>query len=201
MNAKGVAAVLAVVAVVAVGGAAAFVAGIGPLDDFADGGDDAAAGTPASTGTVYDDASGSGADGGEAGTADAGTGASAGADASDTRSLPPYTFAVQSIEECGRTCRDVTVRLDNNRDETATGVSVYTRIYAGNSTADGDKVWEGTRDVGTMEPGASARETSRVELSLSEGFRIQQADGWITIVTTVESDDVTITFKERRDVR
>ncbi|GAA0191499.1 hypothetical protein [Halobaculum roseum] len=191
MNLKTVAVVGAVVAVVAVGGAAAFIAGIGPLGDIGGGQSDTVTETPESTGTVYDDSSGSSGDDGGEGTASDGSGGD---------SLPPYTFAVTSIEECGQTCRDVTVRLDNNRDETATGISVYTRIFAGNSTASGDKVWEEKRDVGSLEAGGSTTETSRVKLSYSEGYQVQQEDGWITILTTVESDDVTITFKERRDV-
>lgn len=190
MNLKAVAAVVAIVAVVAVGGAAAFVAGVGPLGDIGGGDSGEVTSTPESTGTVYDASGGSDGDGGTA----------AGDGAGESNSAPPYAFAVESIEECGDTCRDVTVRLDNDRDETATGVSVFTQIYAGNSTDAGDRVWEGTRDVGTMEAGASTTETSRVELSYSEGYQVQQNDGWITIVTTVESDDVTITFKERRQV-
>jgi len=200
MNLKALAAVGVVVLVVAAGGAAAFIAGIGPLGDIGGGTSDTVTETPASTGTVYGDTGGSsgGADGGDTGgSADERTAS----DGSNTaESVPPYTFAVEAIEECGQTCRDVTVRLDNNRDETATGISVYTQIFAGNSTESADKVWEGTRDVGSLEAGASTTETSRVELSYSEGFQVQQADGWITILTTVESDDVTITFKERRQV-
>ena len=196
MNLKAVAVVGVVVFAVAVGGVAAFIAGIGPLGDIG-GSSDAVTETPESTGTVYGDAGESSGGGDDSGTDDEGT-ASDGA--GDTESVPPYTFAVEAIEECGQTCRDVTVRLDNNRNETGTGVSVYTRIFAGNSTDSGDKVWEERRDVGTLEAGRSATETSRVELSYSEGYQVQQADGWITILTTVESDDVTITFRERRDV-
>lgn len=196
MNAKGIAAVLGVVVLVAVGGAAAFVAGVGPLGDIGGGSSDVTS-TPASTGTVYGGADDSGpadSSGGDGGT---GTETS---DGDTAESLPPYTFSVESIEECGQTCRDVTVRLVNNRNETATGVRVYTRMFAGNSTDRSDKVWEGTKDVGTLGPGASTTETSRVKLSYSAAYQVQQNDGWITIVTTVESDDVTITFKERRDV-
>ncbi|QZY00138.1 hypothetical protein [Halobaculum rubrum] len=196
MNLKAVAVVGIVVLAVAVGGAAAFLAGIGPFGDTGGGSSDAVTETPASTGTVYGDTGGSSGDSdggsdGETTTSDGTT---------SVESVPPYTFVVESIEECGQTCRDVTVQLDNNRNETATGVSVYTRIFAGNSTDSGDMVWEGTRDVGSLAPGASTTETSRVELSYAEGYQIQQADGWITILTTVESDDVTITFKERRQV-
>lgn len=197
MSARRIAAVLVLVVVVAVGGAAAFVQGIGPLGDIGGGDSNPVTETPQSTGTVYDadesgDSSGSGG-GGDGSGGDSGSG--------DTQSLPPYTFAVESIEQCGQTCRDVTVSLDNNRNETATGVTVYTRIYAGNSTESSDQIWEGKRDVGTVEAGGSVTETSRVELSYAEAYQVQQNDGWITIVTTVESDDVTITYKERRDVR
>ncbi|SHG52211.1 hypothetical protein [Halobaculum gomorrense] len=193
MSLRRILAVLAVVAVVAVGGAAAFIAGVGPLGDIGGGASDTVTETPESTGTVYGDAGGSSGDsGGATNTASGGS--------SDANSLPPYTFAVTSIEECGQTCRDVTVRLDNNRNETATGVTMYTRIFAGNSTDSSDKVWEGKRDVGTLEAGESITATSRVQLSYSEGYQVKQADGWVTILTTVESDDVTITFKQRRDV-
>lgn len=203
MRLRRILAVVAVVAIVAVGGVAAFIVGIGPLGDIGGGDSDAVTETPTSTGTVYGDAgepsSGGGGSGGSGGDADATTTTASGG-SSDANSPPPYTFAVTSIEECGQTCRDVTVRLDNNRNETATGISVYTRIFAGNSTDSGDKVWEGKRDIGTLEAGESTTATSRVQLSYSEGYRVQQEDGWITIVTTVESDDVTITFNQRRSV-
>jgi hypothetical protein len=200
MRLRRILAVVAVVAIVAVGGIAAFIAGIGPLGDIGGGDSDTVTETPASTGTVYGDAGEpSSGDGGSGGDADA-TMTTASGGPSDANSPPPYTFAVTSIEECGQTCRDVRVRLDNNRNETATGISVYTQIFVGNSTDSGDKVWEGKRDIGTLEAGGSTTATSRVQLSYSEGYRVQQEDGWITIVTTVESDDVTITFKQRRGV-
>lgn len=185
MNAKYV--VAAVVVLLAVGiGAAAFV-GVGPMGP--DDGESAVTDTPESTGTVY-----------ESGGSDGGGDGSGSGSGTDTASQPPYAFEVVKIEECGDTCRDVTVELVNNRDETATNVKVYTRIFAGNSTDSDDKVWEGTEDVGSLEAGASTTSTKRVELSYGEAIKIKNNDGWITILTTVESDDVTITFKERRNV-
>lgn len=177
MNLKGIAA--AVVGLLVVG-TAVVIAGIAPLD----GGQDQVTSTPESTGTVYED-----------------SGTAADSSGDDGRSAgPPYSFTVQSIEKCGQTCRDVTVKLTNERNETATGVTIYTRIYAGNSTDASDKVWEGSREVGTLEAGASTTETQRVQLSVSDAYAVRQNDGWITILTTIESDDVTITFKQRRDV-
>lgn len=113
----------------------------------------------------------------------------------------PFSFTIDRVEECGRTCREVTVTLHNNRNATATGITVYTRIYAGeNNTADDDVVWEGRRDVGTLDAGASRTTTERVELSLQEGLRIERRDGWITIVTTVESDQSVVTFRDSQQV-
>lgn len=119
----------------------------------------------------------------------------------NTESAPPFAFTVDTIEECGRTCRDVTATLHNNQDETATGVTVFTRVYAGqNNTDTDDLVWEGKEDVGTLEGGTSHTSTERVELSLQEGRKIEQHDGWITIVTTVQTDDRTVTFRDSEQV-
>jgi hypothetical protein len=141
--------------------------------------------TPASTGTVYTQVDGDGDAGGNDTAAPA---------------PPPFAFEVVRIEECGTTCRDVTAAVTNSRDERATGVQVYTTIYAGNSTDGDDEVWAGTEDVGTLEAGESATSTRRVDLSFGAALKIQNADGWITLVTTVESDEVTITFEDRRNV-
>ena len=113
----------------------------------------------------------------------------------------PFTFTVDETTECGTTCRDVTATLNNEQNETATGVTTYIRIYAGeNNTDTDDIVWEGTVDVGTLEAGASHTTTERVELSLREARTVDQNGGWITIQTTVESDDTTVTFRESEQV-
>lgn len=154
--------------------------GLGPFGAAGDGTGDGGNGadtTPRPTGTVV-------------------TGATGG----DEADLPAFSFEIVAIEECGQTCRDVTVTLYNNQNQTATNVSVDTRIFAGNSTAQGDQIWEDTEDIGTMEPGSSVTRTQRVELSFSQAFAVQQNDGWITVVTTVRSDQTTITFENRRNV-
>lgn len=118
-----------------------------------------------------------------------------------TQSAPPFSFTVDDIEECGQTCRDVTATLHNNQDRTATDVTVYTRIYAGrDTTADDDRIWENQREIGDLEAGGTHTSTERVELTLQEGFRIEQNDGWITIQTTVESAETTVTFTDTEQV-
>lgn len=174
-----------VVIVVALGIGIAFYAGIGPAPG-GDSGDDL---SEFPTQTAPEDG----------GDTDGGT-VSDGA-ATVTESTPPFTFAIDDIEECGTTCRDVTATLTNNQDDTATGVTVYTRVFAGeDNTDEADLVWEGKEDVGTLEADGTHTSTRRIELTLQEARSIDQEDGWITIVTTVQSDDKTVTFRNSEQV-
>lgn len=158
---------------------AAYFAGVGPAPG---GSDDRQRLTDVPTGTPI-------------GTAWSGESAVAGS------STPPFGFTIEAIEECGRTCRDVTVSLSNERDEPATNVTVFTRIYAGqDNTAEEDLVWSGKEPVGTLEAGGSYTATERVELSLQEALAVENNGGWITVVTTVRSRERTVTFRESRQV-
>lgn len=115
--------------------------------------------------------------------------------------VPPFSFTVDEIEECGQTCRDVTATLTSDRNETASEVTVYIRIFAGeNSTDPDDLVWEGTEEVGTLEAGGTHTTTERIDLSLWDARKVEQNDGWITILTTIESDEETITFSDSERV-
>lgn len=130
-----------------------------------------------------------------------GTAAPAGGSTATGGTVSPFSFTVESIEECGRTCRDVTASLTNNQDERASNVVVFTKIYAGqDNTDDEDLVWTGKEEVGTLEAGATHTTTQRVELSLSEGLKIENHDGWVTVVTTVKTDERTVTFKHSEQV-
>lgn len=112
----------------------------------------------------------------------------------------PFAVVIDGVEECGTTCRDVTVSLTNQQAEPAGDVVVYSRVFAGNSTAGSDLVYRGEESVGTLGAGETYTTTERVELSYGDAYAIDQADGWVTIQTTVETADRTVTFTERRDV-
>jgi hypothetical protein len=112
---------------------------------------------------------------------------------------PRFAFAVDSAEACGQTCRDVTSTLSNTGATDATSVAVSTRIYAG-QTVEGGVVWEGRESVGALPAGESYTTTRRVELSLAGAVAVQNAGGWITVQTTVASDQRTVTFAEPRRV-
>lgn len=146
-----------------------------------------------------------GASGTDSGSGTDGTGGDDGTDGdtvSETATAAPedpFAFDVKNVEECGRTCRDVTTTLTNERSTNASNVTVTTHIYAGNGTS-GDPVWTGEESVGTLPAGDSYTTTERVELGMSDVLAVEQNDGWITIETTIESDDATMTVVQRRDV-
>lgn len=180
--------VAAVAALLVVASVAAVLAGVVPLPDGTDVGDAPPTATGAGT-------PGDGPPGGGGGTAAPG-------DGSDATATPAAEFRIEvrEIVECGTTCRDVTLALSNVGTASASGVSVRTELFAGNSTDSGDRIWEGTEDVGTLAAGGTYTTTRRVTLSFSEGFAVRQADGWVTVRTTIRTDEGSVTFVERRNV-
>ncbi|WP_144903436.1 hypothetical protein [Halobellus captivus] len=136
-------------------------------------------------------------------TAESDSGSNGASDGSDAdaavTSTPPFGFVIENVEECGTTCREVTTTLTNNQDTTAEDTTVYSRIFAGQGT-DGDEVWRGEEPVGTLESGESYTATREVDLSFSEAMKVRNEDGWITIQTTVQTADRTVTFTEQRQV-
>lgn len=178
MNAKLVGAVVVGLVVVA-GTVGALVTDIGTGDDVA-GGDGDSEQTYESTvvmgGTDSDGAaSGSGGDGG-------------------AERLPPFSFSVKKIENCGDTCREVTASITNNQN-VSRDVTVRSIIYTG-----GEKIWEGESDLGTLASGETRTDTKTVKLGYVDGYKVKQNDGKILVKTYVVTEDATYVFKERRDV-
>lgn len=106
-----------------------------------------------------------------------------------------FAYVVDNIEECGQTCRDVTATITNDGNETATNVTVETNIYT-----DGDLIWEGGEDIGTLEAGAEYTSTQRVELSYGDAAKVEDNNGWITIETIVRFDGGQEVITEERQV-
>lgn len=192
MNWKRVGVVVAVVVVIAAVGAYAVLAGIGP---FSTGNGDANAGNypTASPGNTY----GSGGNG--SGGGGSGSGGTAG-NASSGGSGPPFAFGIDSITKCGQTCRKVKATLHNRQSTAAENVTVYSRIYAGNDTKSKNRVWAGKQPVGHLAAGGSYTGTQTVKLSFSQAYSVKQHGGWITVVTTVQTANRTVSFQSRRDV-
>ena len=106
-----------------------------------------------------------------------------------------YALTIETVENCGRTCRDVTARLDNTVGAAREDVRVTTEMYA-----DGDLLWSGDETVGRLGPGESRTLTARVDVGFSGGLAISANDGYVTIVTVVRSENGTARFSERRKV-
>ena len=186
-------AVFGVVLLVVTGGlAGAFVLGVTPVDTIF---------SATSNGSVGGDSGGTSDTGGTATAGDSsGDTAGSGSDAADSTAdsgsdTPNFTFAVQNIEECGTTCRDVTVAATNRMDDTATGVEIETVI-----SADGDQLWTGTESFTEVDAGETKTRTKRVELGYLEAAKVQNNNGYITVTTTITWDGGEQTFSERRKV-
>ncbi|MFC7128252.1 hypothetical protein [Haloferax chudinovii] len=194
-----------VLVLLTVGLSAAFVTGVGPFADTTSDDDSDGAFPTRTTAPPNDDSGDSGGSdnidtgGNDTGGNDTGR-TDSGGDAAATESVPPFAVAVDDIEKCGRTCRDVTSTITNQQDAGSSGVTVYSRIFVGNGTDPDDEVWRGSQAVGDLAAGESYTTTKRVKLSYSEAFAVRQADGWITVQTTIETDDRTLTYTEQRHV-
>jgi len=170
-----------VVALILVGVGTAFVPGIAP-------GGDAGVGTESSaTEATVGETTGSGMADGET------------TDEQTTADTQPFVISIDNIEECGRTCRDVTSTLTNQQATTAEDVTVSTNLYAGTDTG-GDTLWQRADTIGTLGDGESYTATIRIDLGYSDAYAVKQADGWILIQTTVETATRTVTFTEKRQV-
>ncbi|MFC5367902.1 hypothetical protein [Salinirubrum litoreum] len=175
------AAVVAVVAItLGVVGAAAF--GVGPFS----------ADVVPNGGTATDSPSAD--DPGTGGESAGGDGAS-GSSGTATPEPAPFGFQIDSIEECGTTCRDVTATLTNQRESPATDVTATTRIYVEN-----DQIWQGSEDIGRLDAGESTTTTKRVEIGYFDAAKIQNNGGYVTVETTITTVEGSYTFSGRRQV-
>jgi hypothetical protein len=120
--------------------------------------------------------------------------------ANTERSGPPFVPELENMEECGETCREATVALQNNMNVDAENVVVYVRLHAGDSTDSEDVVWGENRNIGTLEPGEVYRETETVDLTPQQANKVRETDGVVTAKATIESDQATATFVERDNV-
>lgn len=192
------------VVIVVAAGAGVSAAGIGPLSGIATDlsglyGDSGQA--PSSDGGGSSVSGASSGDGGGSSDGDSSSSDEGGSSASsgDGPSDEAFSITVVSIEKCGQTCRDVTMRLVNKRNETMTGVGIDATLYAGKGT-DGKNIWEGSADVGEMEPEGRTEITRRVELGFGDALAVNDNDGWVTVETVVTSDSESATFTEEKDV-
>lgn len=192
-----VVAVLAVILVLGVGLSLALTGLLPGVGDLGGGEDATTAPGPSGDGAGDGDAgaSGGGSSDGSSGGTDGSSGGSADGTGDEATPVEPYQFRIDSIEECGTTCREVTATLTNTGEERRTDVVVTTKLLT-----DGDVIWEGDQEVDTLDSGESFTETRDVDVGFTGAYKINQNDGYVTIRTVVRSDQGTVTFEERRKV-
>lgn len=108
---------------------------------------------------------------------------------------PRFDFEIRKIENCGLTCRDVTVAATNTQSTTARNVEFVTQMYAGD-----DVVWTGNETFRRVEPGETKTATKRVSFSLFDAVEVRQNGGYVTAETNVTWDSGSESFAERRKV-
>ena len=116
------------------------------------------------------------------------------------RSGQPFVPELENMEECGETCREATVALQNKMSVDAENVVVYVRLYAGDSTNSEDVIWGENRELGTLGAGEVYRETETVDLTPQQANKVRETEGVVTAKATIESDQATATFVERDNV-
>jgi hypothetical protein len=173
------------------GGMLAFDAG-----PFGGGSDAPSTATPAEP--ADDDGSSAADDGSSDADDDGGDGSSAAddeGDGSSDRPARPFTIDTKQIEQCGNTCRDVTVSLTNNGNHARQGITVTTKMYTG-----GDRIWTGEESVGTLSAEESTIRTARVKIGFVDAAKVKQNGGTVTIETVVRWNGGSETFREQRQV-
>jgi len=115
--------------------------------------------------------------------------------ASDTDMNGPFTLTTEDVSICGLTCREVTVTLSNQRNETLRNITVESDI-----TADGEVIAQRQTEVERLRPNESVTRTVRVTVGFGELQQIRRNDGTITIETQVASDRYNQTFTSERTV-
>jgi hypothetical protein len=121
------------------------------------------------------------------------------ATAADGTASQSFTLDTREVDACGMLCRNVTSTVTNEQSTAARDVTIRTRLYAGNDT-DGEVRWRGTERVDRIGAGETYVTTQRVELSMDAALAVRDADGWVTIRTTVETADQSVTITDRREV-
>jgi hypothetical protein len=96
---------------------------------------------------------------------------------------PAFDFEVTDVERCGDLCRTVTADLRNTGDADATGVEVIVTAVAGST-----EVWTDEYEPGTVEAGASHRETGEIRFGLSDARAVRENDDYVEFEVLIDYD-------------
>jgi hypothetical protein len=105
-----------------------------------------------------------------------------------------FQYTVDSVKECGLTCRNATGTLTNSGTEAANNITIRTRIFA-----DGDLLWNGTSEIGELAAEERYTDNKKIKLSFAAGQKAR-SNGQVTIETIVEFDEGTDVFRSVHEV-
>lgn len=94
-----------------------------------------------------------------------------------------FILNIDNIEECGYRCREVRTTLINNGTKQATSVKVNVKIYTGN-----ELIWKDNKSIGTLKPNSPKIDTQQINVGIDDALKIQENNGWITIITNISSN-------------
>lgn len=112
-----------------------------------------------------------------------------------TQTKGPFTLTSEEVSICGLTCREVTVTLSNQGNETLTNVTVESEILANDEV-----IVQRQMENDRLHPNKSVTRTIQVNVGPDALQQIRQGNGMITVQTQVNSDRHNETFISQRPV-
>lgn len=100
-------------------------------------------------------------------------------------------LVIGEITECGITCRDADLELENKAGEARTNVELDLQLEA-----DGEVVWSDVVTVGDLAQGQSTTKSIRVELDQDGAEKVGNNDWQATLVAEINSDQDSATARE-----
>jgi hypothetical protein len=110
-----------------------------------------------------------------------------------------YNVELNSMAECGTTCREIDYTVQNTGRATAESITVRIRVQTG-----GDEVYNETQSIDNI-PGRAQKSgiVHRIEVGIGGGTTIKSNDGEVTLFLEPEADDgtsETFSFERTLDV-
>lgn len=106
-----------------------------------------------------------------------------------------FRTTIESVTECGRTCRNVRVRIENTGTVTAHDVVVDTVISTG-----GTIIWTGSEEVGRLSSGETYVTTRTLDLSYEDGLRVRRNDNVVSAKMIIRSAEGDLVLERTVDV-
>jgi hypothetical protein len=122
-------------------------------------------------------------------------------EALDERSVGNASLShrIDSVSECGRTCRVMNATVTNDGGKPAQNVEVTYNVFT--ASDDGQtRVWNGTIEIGQVDNGTTEPISAEIKVGLAEANEIRGNDGVVTVKSNVSSDQGSVVDTTQEDV-